>query len=192
MMSVGTATPSRVRALRGRIDEQSKETEVPCIEVLRKTQLFAGLSDKQLAVVALPCRQVHHRDDQIIFSEGDEVTEVLVVLQGEVNVEVKLFEDFHLRPNAVTVEKVGRSGVIGCCALIEPCRTNMTARCTEVTDIVAVDADDLRGLLEAYPDMGLIVMENAFRMARDRLVLARQQLVAQFGLKEMYESYRNY
>ena len=191
-MAVGTATPSRARVLRGRSDQQSKETEVPCIKVLRKTQLFAGLSDEQLALVALPCQQVHYREDQIIFSEGDEVTEVLIVLQGKVSVEVKLFEGFHLRPKAVTVGKTSRSGVIGCCALIEPRSMNMTARCTEDTEVVAVNADDLRGLLEAHPDIGLIVMENAFRIARDRLVLARQQLVAQFGLRETYESYRNY
>ena len=191
-MSVGTATPSRARVLGGRSDEQSRETQLPCIEVLRETQLFTGLSDKQLAVVVLPCWQVHCRDDQIFLSEGDEVTEVLIVLQGEVSVEVRLFEDFHARPKAVTVEKIGRSGVIGCCALIEPCRMNMTARCTEDTEIAAVDADDLRGLLEAHPDIGLIVMVNAFRIAHDRLVLARQQLVAQFGLREMYQNYRNY
>ena len=53
-MSAGTATPRRTQVLKGRCDEQSKVTQAPCIEVLRKTQLFAGLSDEQLTVVALP------------------------------------------------------------------------------------------------------------------------------------------
>ena len=42
--TAGTATPSRARVLKGSCDEQSKVTTVPCIEVQRKTQLFAGLT----------------------------------------------------------------------------------------------------------------------------------------------------
>lgn len=191
-MFPGTAALSRTRGLEGTGDRPAKETRVPCTDLLRKTQLFAGLSNEQLAEVILLCRQVRCREGQILLSEADEVAELFVVLQGEVTVEVKLFQDFHLRPKAVTVEKIGRGGVIGCCALVEPHRMNMTARCTKDAEIVAVNAGELRGLLAAYPDIGLIVMENAFRMATDRLALAQQQLVAQFGLSEMYQTYRSY
>jgi CRP-like cAMP-binding protein len=68
----------------------------------------------------------------------------------------------------------------------------MTASCTKDTEIITVDAEELKKLLAARPDMGLIVMENASKLATDRLVRARQQLVAQFGLSEMYQTYRPY
>lgn len=190
-MSSSTATQSRTRRQEGIGDRLRQETRAPCTELLRKTQLFAGLSDEQLAAAILLCRQVQCREGQILCSEDDEVAEVFVVLQGEVTVEVKLFQDFHLRPEAVAVEKIGTWGVIDCCALVER-RMNMTARCTKDTEIVAVNAGELRKLLAARPDIGLIVMENAFTIAIDRLVLAWQQLVAQFGLREMYQTYRNY
>jgi hypothetical protein len=190
-MSSGTAMPSRTRGLEGMGDRLSQETRVPCAELLCKTQLFAGLSDAQLAAVILLCRQLQCREGQILCSEGDVPAEVFVVLQGEVTVEFKLFQDFHLRSKAVAVEKIGTWGVIDCCALVER-RMNMTARCTKDTEIVAVNAGELRKLLAARPDIGLIVMENAFTIAIDRLVLAWQQLVAQFGLREMYQTYRNY
>jgi CRP-like cAMP-binding protein len=160
-------------------------------DLLRETQLFAGLRDEQLAAITRLCRQVHCHSGQILLSEGDEISEVLVVLDGEVTVEVKLFQGFQLRPNAAAVEKVGADGVIGCCALLKDC-ANMTARCTQDTHIIAINAGELRGFLASHPDIGLIVLQNAFRMATDRLVAARQQLIAQFGLSEMYETYRHY
>jgi len=69
---------------------------------------------------------------------------------------------------------------------------NMTARCTNDTELVSVDVGELRQLLVARPDIGLVVMQNAFKMATDRLVRAQRQLVAQFGLSEMYRANRNY
>jgi CRP-like cAMP-binding protein len=160
-------------------------------DLLRETELFAGLRDEQLAAVIRLCRQLHCRPGQILLSEGDEIPEVLVVLDGEVTVEVRLFQHFQLRPNAAAVEKVGPGGVIGCCVLVGDC-ANMSARCTQDTRIIAINAGELRRFLAGHTDIGLIVLGNAFRMATDRLVLARQQLIAQFNLSEMYETYRRY
>jgi CRP-like cAMP-binding protein len=172
-------------------DKPSNETEAPCTDLLRNSRLFAGLSDRQLAAVGLLCQKIHCPKGRILVSEGDRVAKVLVVLKGEVAVEIKPFQDFHLRPRAVQVEKIGRGGVIGCCALVRG-RMKMTARCTEDTEIATISADELEAWLAAHPDTGLIVMKNALKMATDRLVLARQQLIAQFGLSGMYETYRNY
>jgi len=190
-MSTHTAMLSPIPTLAGTSETPSTETRVPCGESLCKTGLFAGLSDEQLAEVVLLCRQVHGCADQILFSEGDGVAEVFAVLQGEVTVEVNLFQDFHLQPKPVMVEVIGRGGVIGCSALVER-RMNMTARCTNDTELVSVDVGELRQLLVARPDIGLVVMQNAFKMATDRLVRAQRQLVAQFGLSEMYRANRNY
>jgi CRP-like cAMP-binding protein len=191
-MPHGTTMANRTRALEGSDDTALEENRVPCAELLCESQLFAGLSARQMNAIMPICRQMYCCQCRILFTESDEPADVFVVLEGEVTVELKLFRDFHLRPKAVTVEKIGSGGVIGCCALIEPCSINMTARCTKDSEIVAINAGMLRRFLAAHPDIGLIVMENAFRRATNRLVLARQQLVAQFGLSEMYQKYRDY
>ncbi len=162
------------------------------IETLRKTQLFKNLSDEQLDVVAPLCRQVHCLSGKVFFSEGDEATDLFVVLEGEVALEVDLFMGDHVRPQTITVEKVAKDDSFGWSALVEPRRMTTTARCTRDVDIVAINGDDLKALLEKHPDIGMIVMENVAKIVRGRLVHTRQRLIAERGLEALYESHRAY
>jgi CRP-like cAMP-binding protein len=162
------------------------------IETLRKTQLFQGLDDERLELVAPLCRQVHCLSGKVFFSEGDEATDVFVVLGGEVALEVELFMGDHLRPKTITVEKMERDDTFGWSALVEPRRMTTTARCTRDVDIVAINGDDLKVLLERHPEIGLTVMENVAKIVRQRLVNTRQRLIAERGLEALYEAHRAY
>jgi len=162
------------------------------IETLRKTQLFQDLSDEQLAIVAPLCRQVHCLSGKVFFSEGDEATDVFVVLEGEVALEVDLFMGDHVRPQTVTVEKIARDDTFGWSALVEPRLMTTSARCTRDVDIIAINGDDLKALLVDHPDIGRIVMENVAKIVRGRLVQTRQRLIAERGLEALYESHRAY
>jgi CRP-like cAMP-binding protein len=168
-----------------------KEEGSNLVKTLSGTKLFAGLSDEQLALVASLCRQRRYGEGQILLFEGDAYPQVIIVVQGEVTVAIRLFPDSCQRPDTTAVEKLGPGGVIGCCALVDGCQ-GLTARCTQDAQVVVADACELKALLATHPDIGLIVMENAFRMVSDRLVRARQLLLAQYGLHEMYQTYRNY
>lgn len=162
------------------------------IETLRKTQIFQGLSDEQLETVAPLCRQVHCLSGKVFFSEGDEATDVFVVLEGEVNLEVTLSMGSHVRPQVVTVEKIGREDTFGWSALVEPRRMTTSARCTRDVDIVAINGDDLKALLQDHSDIGMLVMENVAKIVRGRLVHTRQRLIAERGLEALYDTHRPY
>jgi CRP-like cAMP-binding protein len=162
------------------------------LETLRKTQIFQGLSDAQLEIVAPLCRQVHCLSGKIFFSEGDEATDLFVVLEGEVALEVDLFMGDHVRPQTITVEKLARDDSFGWSALVEPRLMTTSARCTRDVDIIAVNGDDLKALLEDYPEIGLIVMENVAKIVRQRLMHTRQRLITERGLEALYESHRAY
>jgi CRP-like cAMP-binding protein len=162
------------------------------IEALRKTQLFQGLSDEQLDIVAPLCRQVHCLSGKVFFSEGDEATDVFVVLEGEVALEVDLFMGDHVRPHTITVEKITKDDSFGWSALVEPRRMTTSARCTRDVDIISINGDDLKALLEDHPEVGMIVMENVAKIVRGRLVHTRQRLIAERGLEALYESHRAY
>lgn len=190
-MSAGLAAPSqtkpRTRSSRGRLPE----TRESCIKWLRNCSLFEGLSDRQLAILSPPCRRLHYREGHILITEGEEATSLFVVLEGELSVEAKLFREFHLREGPVRVQRIGPGEVACCCALVQS-SPKMRLRCTKDTELLAIDAEQLRELLAAHPEIGLIVMASAFKMATERLLLAQQHLLAQFGLREMYQTYRNY
>jgi CRP-like cAMP-binding protein len=162
------------------------------IETLRKTQIFQGLNDEQLEHVAPLCRQVHCLSGKVFFSEGDEATDVFVVLEGEVALEVELFMGDHVRPKTITVEKIAQEDTFGWSALVEPRRMTTTARCTRDVDIVAINGDDLKVLLKEHPDIGMLVMENVATIVRQRLVHTRQRLIAERGLRALYEAHRAY
>ena len=162
------------------------------IETLRKTQIFQGLSDDQLDLVAPLCRQVHCLSGRVFFSEGDEATDMFIVLKGEVGLEVELFMGDHIRPRTITVEKIGNDDTFGWSALVEPRRMTTTARCARDVHIIAINGDDLKALLNDHSDMGLIVMENVAKIVRGRLVRTRQRLIAERGLEALYEAHRAY
>ena len=162
------------------------------IETLRKTQLFQRLDDEQLGIVAPLCRQVHCLSGKVFFSEGEEATDVFVVLEGEVALQVELFLGDHLRPKTITVEKVERDDTFGWSALVEPRRMTTTARCTRDVDIVAINGDGLKRLLKEHPGIGMAVMENVAKIVRQRLVHTRQRLIAEHGLEALYEAHRAY
>jgi CRP-like cAMP-binding protein len=161
-------------------------------EALRKTQIFEGLTDEQLDTIAPLCRQVHCLSGKVFFSEGDDATDLFVVLDGQVALEVELFMGDHVRPQIITVEKIEKDDTFGWSALVEPRRMTTTARCTRDVDIVAINGDDLKTLLKEHPGIGIVVMENVAKIVRSRLVHTRQRLIAERGLEALYESHRAY
>lgn len=162
------------------------------MDALRQTQIFRGLNDGQLALIAPLCRQVHCLSGKVFFQEGDEATDVFVVLEGEVDLEVDLFIGDHVRPKTVTVEKVVQEDTFGWSALVEPRRMTTTARCRRDVDVVAINGDDLKALLKARPDIGVIVMENVAQIVRDRLVQTRRRLISEHGLEALYAAHPSY
>ena len=171
---------------------QSRGTQVPCLEVLRKTPLFVGLSDEQLRVIAPPCRQLPTCSGRLFFSKGDEAREVYVVLNGEVYLEEELALGDNLPPRTILVETVGKNGVFGLCALIQSRRAMLTARCAKDAEILAIDSQDLMALLQSHASVGVTVMANAFRIAYERLMRLHDRIIADLGLPMLYETYRNY
>jgi CRP-like cAMP-binding protein len=164
----------------------------PCADVLRATPLFAGLRNDQLAVVAPPCRRMPAHRNQSFFCEREEAARVFVLLKGEVCLEVELSLGRELPPRIIEVEQLGANDVFGLCALLEPRRSSLTARCKTEADIIAIDAADLKARMRAQPAIGLLVMENVCRITRERLMRAQERLISELGLAAMYAGQRNY
>jgi CRP-like cAMP-binding protein len=162
------------------------------MEALRRTQIFRGLSDEQLELIAPLCRQVHCLSGKVFFKEGDEATELFVVLEGQVDLEVDLYIGDHVRPKTVVVEKVIEEDTFGWSALVEPRRMTTTARCRRDVDVVAINGADLKALLAVHLDIGVIVMENVAQIVRDRLVHTRQRLISEHGLEALYAAHPAY
>lgn len=184
------ASPSRTS--RSTVDERSSGSECPCTDVLRSTPLFADLSEEQLKVVSSLCRQATACTGGVFFSQGDHLKEIYVVLDGEVWLEEELTLGPQLPAKKILVDRVGKNGVFGLCAMIPPERAKHTARCTGDTKIIAINRDELMALLKAHSNIGFAVMSNALKMAVARLEHTHARIITELGLPAMYDAYRNY
>jgi CRP-like cAMP-binding protein len=164
----------------------------PCTEVLRSTPLFAGLSVEQLQVLSSLCREAAVCTGGVFFCQGDHLQELFVVLDGEVWLEQELTMGPQLPTKKILVEKVGKNGVFGLCAIIPPEPSKHTARCTGDAKIIAINSDELMALMKAHSDIGFAVMSNAFKIAVSRLERSHARIITELGLPTMYSAYRNY
>ena len=178
--------------LRSTLGERPQGGECPCAEVLRSTPLFADLSEEQLKVVSSLCRQAAACTGGVFFSQGEQLKELYVVLDGEVWLEEELPLGPQLPTKKILVDRVGKNGVFGLCAMIPPERAKHTARCTSDAKIIAIDRDELMALMKAHSNIGFTVMLNALKMAVARLERTQARIITELGLPAMYEAYRNY
>jgi CRP-like cAMP-binding protein len=163
-----------------------------CTEVLRKTQLFGGLSDEQLRLIAPPCRQMPVAEGQVLFAKGGEARELYVVLSGEFCLEEEIDVQDRLPAKSLVVERVGKNGALGLCALLRPYRWFFTARCTHDAQVIVVRSDDLKAMMKSHPSIGMTVLENAFNISFERLMSSHQRVLAETGLAELYGANRRY
>lgn len=163
-----------------------------CTEVLRKTLLFSTLSEEQLRLIAPPCRHLPVAEGQVLFNKGEEARELYVVLSGEFCLEDEIGVEDRLPGKRIVVERVGKNGALGFCALLRPYRSLFTARCTHEAQVIVVRSDDLRATMKSHPTIGMAVLENAFNILYERLVSSHQRVLAELGLAEFYGANRCY
>jgi len=168
-----------------------QECEV-CTKVLRNTLLFSGLSEEQLRLIAPPCRQLPVAEGQVLFNKGGEARELYVVLSGEFCLEDEITVQDRLPGKSIVVERVGKNGALGLCALLRPYRWFFTARCTREAQVIVVRSDDLKAMMKSNPSIGMAVLENAFNISFERLMSSHQRVRAELGLAALYGANRRY
>lgn len=168
-----------------------QECEV-CTEILRNTLLFNGLSEEQLRLIAPPCRRIPVAEGQVLFNKGGEARELYVVLSGEFCLEEEVSIQERLPGKSIVVERVGKNGALGLCALLRPYRWFFTARCTREAQVIVVRSDDLKAMMKSHPGIGMAVLENAFSISFERLMASHQRVMAELGLAALYGANRRY
>jgi len=163
-----------------------------CTEILRNTLLFSGLSEEQLRLIAPPCRQIPVAEGQVLFNKGGEARELYVVISGEFCLEEEIHVEERLPAKSIAVERVGKNGALGLCALLRPYRWCFTARCTRDAQVIVVRSDDLKAMMKSHPGIGMTVLENAFNISFERLMASHQRVLAELGLAALYGANRRY
>lgn len=136
-------------------------------ETLKGFPLFEGLDEDELAQIAKLCHERSYEEGSIVHSSGSTVTNVYLLKEGEVNVQVEVV--FHNLEARITVCTLKKGDAFGWSALVPPHKSTATAKCQRKSDVIAINGKELMGISENNNHIGYIVMANLNKVISSRL-----------------------
>jgi CRP/FNR family transcriptional regulator, cyclic AMP receptor protein len=138
---------------------------VDFLPILKSTELFSGLTEEELSAICGVCRNVHYSAGQIIFEEDADSTELYILSEGRVAIEIRIVQD------TVTeqIHQVRDREVFGELTLIDGHKRSARTRALDDLDLVSIDRADLRRLMEANHHLGYVIMSNLSRIVAGKL-----------------------
>ncbi len=154
-------------------------------EMLKAFQLFGGLDESELVEIAKLCRERSYEQGSIIFTAGGSATDIYLLKDGEVNIQVELvIYDLEARATVYTVRK---GETFAWSALVPPHKLTASARCQQKAKVLTMDGKDLMDILKKNNHIGYLVMQNLSKVISSRLaatmVALRHQIQRASGSK---------
>jgi CRP/FNR family transcriptional regulator, cyclic AMP receptor protein len=140
-------------------------------EILRRYPYFAGIHDESLKQLAMIAEVQRFPAAARIFNEGDPADTLSIIAKGEVEVQYRLGNG-ELR----TVDTLVEGDILGWSALIAPYKITAHCTATKPTELVRLNAQQLRGLCDQDPRLGYQLTAQIAKLLGHRLEGARVQL----------------
>ena len=151
-------------------------TELSSIkEVLKSSEIFQGLTDEELDKLLPLCREQSYEAGAVMFCEGAQCNYVQTLKSGKVALETELTISRSAAERA-TIDVLSEGSSFCWSALMEPHILTSSGRCLEKTEIIALDGEKLRVLLDENPQMGYRVANNLVKVVASRLQHTKQTM----------------
>jgi CRP-like cAMP-binding protein len=151
--------------------------------ILRQINEFNNFSDAELEKLIGIGREREYAEGDIIFNEGDESSELYIILKGEIELQIKIAPQ--LAESTVLVVKPYE--IFGELSFVDPKPRAATARCGKKTVVAIVYRDDFEELVRTTPDVGLKFYRNIARLLSDKLrrmnTYLRETLIRALGIE---------
>lgn len=152
------------------------------VEVIKKTFIFEGLDEKELADVLKITKERRFSKGEIIMQEGKEGDSMYIVVDGTVEVSktltMKMGEgDFAEREKILTRFSAEDNVVFGEVALID--RGNRSASAVSTTDcsLLEIKREDFLDLIEKRPQMGAKILRRIAELLASRVRQSSQDII---------------
>jgi len=160
--------------------------------VITEFTFFSGINQEKLEPIISQFDLLEFQTNEIIFHQGDSAKNLYGVLDGEVELsiivtdkiyraDVEFEEAVHNRleiiEKPIVVDTVVSGEVFGWSSLVSPGRWTATARCSRVSKILSISADDLNDMFNKDPDLGYVVMRRLNEIIASRLQKRTDKLV---------------
>lgn len=136
------------------------------IELLKRSDLFCGLTDEDLRQVAAIGHQKTYNAGDVIIREGEPSEELYVVQKGMVEVVVPYgaIADIPGSPELTPVVQLGEGQIFGEMGLVDRGSRSATIRAlTDGTVVFVLPREALYDLCEQNHSIGYVVMRNIAR-----------------------------
>ncbi|MGE5602201.1 MAG: cyclic nucleotide-binding domain-containing protein [Nitrososphaerales archaeon] len=143
------------------------------LEALRKSDIFEGLSDDELAAIAKMAREEIYDTGCTIFRENEIAKNLYIVREGRVAVLIDIG-----RGKQTVIDTIGRNGSFGWSAMVPPYILTGTAKTMERTRVIVLTGQDLRELCRVNCGTCYTIMEKLATIISGRLKDTRLQLIS--------------
>jgi len=169
--------------VRPAIAAQSRSTRTARVAATREQialQLsvrLRGLTPQQAQELAGLARERSFAAGEVIFNEGDQASEIYLLLEGRVFLGAKFSES----AGHVTFASIGPSEFLGWSALVHPHRKTAYAEAVADTEVLVFRSRELLDLCDQDPAMGYVIMRCLLATVGQRLIATRQRMLDIFG-----------
>jgi signal transduction histidine kinase len=139
------------------------------VAALRNFDLFAGLSDDELAEIGALTYECHWSAGAVIFHEGEEAYNLCLLLAGQVALDKEVRLGPHSPPRHATVEFIQAGNAMAWSSLVPPFQYTRGAVTTHPTRALCLDGQALRDLMLRCPHVGMVVMSKIASLIKSRL-----------------------
>jgi len=147
----------------------------PIKEALRSSEIFQGLTDDELDKLLPLCQEQSHEAGTVMFCEGAQCNYVQTLKSGRVALETELAISRSAAERA-TIDVLSPGSSFCWSALMEPHILTSSGRCLERIEMIALDGDKLKALLDENPQMGYKVANNLVKVVASRLQHTKQTM----------------
>jgi len=137
------------------------------LDFLRSVVVFKGLIDSQLTGFEDHCREMEFRQNEKLFSEGDDAACLWIVKEGRVDRRFDLPDRSTSTKN--TISSIAEFMSFGWSSLVAPHKYRLSAYCaTKSCKVIQIDREELVKLFKQDTKTGYLVMSNLVEIIGQR------------------------
>jgi CRP-like cAMP-binding protein len=149
------------------------------VDELCPCELFAGLSDDELAQIARITHRETYSPGDLILIEREQAERLFILCQGRVQIHIQLRSS--LEPSGgTTIEEVEPGRIFGWSSLVKQRRLTASVRALDPVTVLYIKADELVALFDDNAHIGFVVMKQLAEVIASRLRRTRE-LFAETG-----------
>ena len=148
-------------------------------ELFKRYEFFAGLTEKHQKALSMIADENTYESGALIFEECSSSDKLYLLIEGNVDLSYLAIDEMHsytTPPKEFYAGSINPGEVFGISALIEPYSYNATAKASEQSRIIIIDARELRKLLDQDLQFAYNLSRQTIKALMERLIDLRVQL----------------